>query len=154
DLAMRGQGDAEGGILPDYDIVVFDEAHHLEDVATKVLGLEITNRRIPHLLDRIMRTRGLDMNSTRLDSLEKMNSRLFAAFESSRMEFFFHDVLEGELHEEAHDLASRMCSTLVEVEAEITNAAKDSENELKDRLEGMARIAGRLREELHALFFN
>ncbi|MCC5848324.1 MAG: DEAD/DEAH box helicase [Verrucomicrobia bacterium] len=39
DLAMRGGG---GGLLPEFDVAVLDEAHQIEDVAGQALGLRIT----------------------------------------------------------------------------------------------------------------
>lgn len=38
-LAMRAEG---GGILPEFDVAVLDEAHQVEDVAGQALGLRIT----------------------------------------------------------------------------------------------------------------
>ena len=45
---------ASGGmILPDFEAVVFDEAHTLEEVVTNYLGVEISNFRIRYFLDSI-----------------------------------------------------------------------------------------------------
>jgi ATP-dependent DNA helicase DinG len=45
---------ASGGrVLPDFQAVVFDEAHILTDVATEYLGIEITNFKIKYFLDSI-----------------------------------------------------------------------------------------------------
>ncbi len=44
DLALR-QGDF-GSVLPDYSVVVFDEAHELEDVVTQYFGLMVSSYRI------------------------------------------------------------------------------------------------------------
>lgn len=41
DLAIRGSAENEEGILPPYDYVIFDEAHHVEDVACAALSLRI-----------------------------------------------------------------------------------------------------------------
>ncbi|NLY53800.1 MAG: DEAD/DEAH box helicase [Firmicutes bacterium] len=41
DLAIRGSVENEEGILPPYDYVIFDEAHHIEDVACSALSLRI-----------------------------------------------------------------------------------------------------------------
>jgi len=43
----------DGRVLPDFDAVVFDEAHTLEDIATSYFGIEISNSRIKYLLDSI-----------------------------------------------------------------------------------------------------
>jgi ATP-dependent DNA helicase DinG len=40
---------AGGGILPDHDLVVFDEAHELEDIASASLGFELTGGRLAAL---------------------------------------------------------------------------------------------------------
>jgi ATP-dependent DNA helicase DinG len=40
DLALRGPH--PGRVLPDYDAVVFDEAHQLEDIATEFFGIRVT----------------------------------------------------------------------------------------------------------------
>lgn len=47
DLASRDR--AFGAILPDYDAVVFDEAHEIEDVAGQYFGLSISNLQIHQL---------------------------------------------------------------------------------------------------------
>ncbi len=48
DLALR-QGDF-GAVLPDYSILVFDEAHEIEDVATQYFGVSVSNYRIEDLI--------------------------------------------------------------------------------------------------------
>src|ERR1051326_5716271 len=72
DLVMR-LDDPNAGMLPTYDHVVFDEAHHLEDVATKTFGVEFNSRRLVSLVDKIKHIRGLDMDRARLDALEELN---------------------------------------------------------------------------------
>jgi ATP-dependent DNA helicase DinG len=44
DLSLR-QGDF-GEVLPDYSVLVFDEAHEIEDVATQYFGVRISNYRV------------------------------------------------------------------------------------------------------------
>ncbi len=59
DLALRGPH--PGRVLPDYDAVIFDEAHQLEDVATNFFGLRVSDRRIDRVLkdaDRALRLTG------------------------------------------------------------------------------------------------
>jgi ATP-dependent DNA helicase DinG len=48
DLALRGPH--PGRVLPDYDAVIFDEAHQLEDIATEFFGMRISRRRLDRLL--------------------------------------------------------------------------------------------------------
>ena len=47
DLALREQGIQS--ILPDYDSVIFDEAHELEDVAGEYFGLRVSNYQVQEL---------------------------------------------------------------------------------------------------------
>jgi len=54
DLSLRRQG---ASILPDYDAVVFDEAHNLEAVASDHLGLELTSGNIEYVLNRLYNDR-------------------------------------------------------------------------------------------------
>jgi len=48
DLAMRTSR-AGVEILPDHDVVIFDEAHALEDVATEYFGLQVSSYRVQEL---------------------------------------------------------------------------------------------------------
>ncbi|MFH1090812.1 MAG: ATP-dependent DNA helicase [Pseudomonadota bacterium] len=47
DLAVRGSG--QGEVIPDYEAVIFDEAHQLEDVATQYFGLAVSSWRLAAL---------------------------------------------------------------------------------------------------------
>ena len=54
DLALRRAG---ASILPDYDAVVFDEAHTVEAVASDHLGVSITSGQIEYLLNKLYNDR-------------------------------------------------------------------------------------------------
>lgn len=56
DLNLRkGRGDYESDlVIPGYQKVIFDEAHHLEDVASKHLGAEISRRGMLQVLGRLL----------------------------------------------------------------------------------------------------
>jgi ATP-dependent DNA helicase DinG len=59
DLALRGPH--PGRVLPDYDAVIFDEAHQLEDIATEFFGMRVSQRRLERLLsdaERALRAAG------------------------------------------------------------------------------------------------
>ena len=153
DLLVRSS-DASAAILPEYDFVVLDEAHHLEDVATKVFGLEVPNRRIPAFAERVRRLRTLDLNTDRLQALEEANDELFGLLESDRQEFFLEEALEEGGMDAARDACQRVCVSLEGVHNELLEVAKDLDGAMKDRVEGLSRIAGRLREEMHTLLFD
>ncbi|HEY2785057.1 MAG TPA: helicase C-terminal domain-containing protein [Fimbriiglobus sp.] len=51
DLALRRAG---AGLLPDYQAVIFDEAHTLEDVAADFLGLSVGQGTVDYLLNQLL----------------------------------------------------------------------------------------------------
>jgi ATP-dependent DNA helicase DinG len=57
DLAMRASR-AGTGVIPDYDAVIFDEAHQIEDVVTVFFGVQVAQGRIERLLRDATHTRG------------------------------------------------------------------------------------------------
>lgn len=54
DLALRRSG---ASILPDYDVVILDEAHNLEAVASDHLGVSISSGQIEYLLNKLYNDR-------------------------------------------------------------------------------------------------
>jgi len=54
DLALRRSG---GGVLPDYQAVIFDEAHTLEDVAADHLGIGLSQGGVEYLLSQLLAPR-------------------------------------------------------------------------------------------------
>jgi len=48
DLALRGND--YGAVIPDYAIVIFDEAHELEEVASEYFGAQVSTYRVTELL--------------------------------------------------------------------------------------------------------
>jgi ATP-dependent DNA helicase DinG len=75
DLALR-QGDF-GSILPDYSVLVFDEAHEIEDVATQYFGVMISNYRVEDLArdaDRALNETGA-LSSFLSDQMAKLLER-------------------------------------------------------------------------------
>jgi ATP-dependent DNA helicase DinG len=50
DLALRREGAA---MLPDYQVVVFDEAHTLEDVASEKMGIHVGQGAVEYLLNKL-----------------------------------------------------------------------------------------------------
>lgn len=153
DLEIRA-ADPNSGVLPDYDAVVFDEAHHLEDVATKVFGVEFSNYRIVSLLNRIRRTKGLGVDPSRIQAIEELNSALFNAFAMRpKQEFFFSDVYEQVDQGAVESTVSRLCTLLGELGNELSSQETEGRQELADRLDGFKRICAHCKEDLQLLFF-
>ena len=57
DLALRAEGSGVS-LLPKYEHVILDEAHHLEDVATDFAGSDVTTAGLLRQLGRLRPTRG------------------------------------------------------------------------------------------------
>ncbi|HKI38074.1 MAG TPA: helicase C-terminal domain-containing protein [Gemmataceae bacterium] len=55
DLALRRAG---ANLLPDYKVVIFDEAHTLEDVAADHLGLQVSRGAVDYQLNKLYHQRG------------------------------------------------------------------------------------------------
>lgn len=49
DLALRGDRTAGGAVLPEYDAVIFDEAHQLEETATLFFGASVSTGQLERL---------------------------------------------------------------------------------------------------------
>lgn len=52
---------AENAVLPRYDHVIIDEAHHLEDVATDQLGWQLDHATLLHFLDELWQAGGVKL---------------------------------------------------------------------------------------------
>ena len=85
DLALRAQG---ASILPDYDIVVFDEAHTMENVAAEHMGITVSHGQLEYLFNRLYNPRQqkgllisykLDEQTSRLERLRYISQDLFSA---------------------------------------------------------------------------
>jgi ATP-dependent DNA helicase DinG len=82
DLAVKESG--YGEVIPEYDTVVLDEAHLLEDVATQYFGLVVSSHRVEDLgrdVDRELSAARLDAPDVRAerDALRDRAQSLFAA---------------------------------------------------------------------------
>src|SRR5436190_15628522 len=64
DLAVKDG--SYGAVIPDYDTVVLDEAHLLEDVATQYFGIQVSSHRVEDLCRDVER----ELKAARLDARE------------------------------------------------------------------------------------
>ncbi|HUI79757.1 MAG TPA: ATP-dependent DNA helicase, partial [Bryobacteraceae bacterium] len=87
DLALKDDN-YEGGILPDYHAVVFDEAHEIEDVAGQYFGVSVSNYRFQELrrdLSAVARLKkfGTPELDRVLERLDELSTQFFALFGES-----------------------------------------------------------------------
>ena len=153
DLAIRNS-DPNSGVLPHYDSVIFDEAHHLEAVATKVFGIEFDVRDVPDLMSRVRRTRDIAVDPKRLTTIEQVNDEIFSEFMGSpKQEFFFSDVQNQESASKVEGLASTLCTLLDGLNVELGRQDTSGRPELAERLDGLRRLSSRMRSDMMQLFF-
>jgi ATP-dependent DNA helicase DinG len=88
DLALRRQG---ASLLPDYQVVIFDEAHTLEDVAADHLGLQLGRGPLDYLLNKLLHPRTRRGLLAHLPS-EEAQKQVEATRQAG--ERFFHAVLD------------------------------------------------------------
>src|SRR5262249_8929327 len=84
DLALRDDN-FEGGILPEYHAVVFDEAHEMEEVAGQYFGVSISNYRLQELrrdiaaISRLKKLGSSELDRV-LDRLDELTLLFFGLF--------------------------------------------------------------------------
>jgi ATP-dependent DNA helicase DinG len=114
DLALRDEN-YEGGILPEYHAVVFDEAHELEDVAGQYFGVGISNYRFQELRRDIAATGrskkfGTPELDRVLDRLDVLSAHFFSLFgePERRVAFTGRDAFREENEETYSDLLAAL----------------------------------------------
>jgi ATP-dependent DNA helicase DinG len=84
DLSLKDEN-YEGGVLPDYQAVVFDEAHEIEDVAGQYFGYAVSNYRLLDLRRDVgavgrMKKFGTPELDRILERLEELTAAFFGLF--------------------------------------------------------------------------
>lgn len=155
DLALRGPH--PGSVLPDYDAVIFDEAHQLEDIATLFFGTSISTSRVEKLFNdaqRQLRFAGLDLpllggDGARLvESARGAAETLFAELalrgEAEGRALLERDVWVGALEEAYH----RFDTTLAALGGYAENATGKVQADSRGKLEHLAARVLQLQQEL------
>lgn len=148
DIALRQQG---ASLLPDYDIVVLDEAHTVEGVAGDHLGLGVSAGQVEYLLNRLYNDRtqkGLLVGPGLMEAMQQVDNCRAAADE------FFGELWEwGARHgppngrvNKAELVDARFGAELLVLARRLKHAADGIKNEVErqdyiaahDRLNGLA----------------
>jgi len=131
DLALRRAG---ASLLPDADVVIFDEAHTLEEVASKHLGLSVSSGQVQYVLQKLFN----DRTNKGLLVHYKMRAAQVAVAECLvTMENFFQDAiayLDNQVRdngrvEEPIPFANPLSPTLVTLSQKIRQSAAPLEEE-------------------------
>lgn len=163
DLALRGHH--PGRVLPDYDAVIFDEAHQLEDIATDFFGVRISRSRIERVLRDLERAlvaagardpllagalsaRGLDSTRAAAEALWAELARQAGVGEGRTT--LEHDVWTGELLAIGHrlDTALEGLAALAATARGRLAAARDRSRIEHDTIGDALTIAERRAEQL------
>jgi ATP-dependent DNA helicase DinG len=156
DLALRGPH--PGRVIPDYDAVIFDEAHQIEDVATLFFGVRVSERRISSLCGDATRVfhqaAPLERTATNLVThVESQRAKLFQALRGlglgseSRVRLE-RDVWSGQLYRNYLELDAAL-ESLESGAASLRSALDPSDAEtLFEGLDGVARRARATRDAL------
>ncbi len=152
DLSLK-MLDPRSGILPDYDVVIFDEAHHLEDVAGDIFGIEFSNYRVNSILNRLKKRRDIAISQGEYQLIEGANASLFEAFATMRRsEFFFDEMYEKVERAQVETAAGELVTLLDGLAAQLQDQDTEGNPELKDRIDGYRRMVLRMRDELTEIF--
>lgn len=139
DLALRRAGVS---ILPDYDAVIFDEAHTLEAVAGDHLGIGVTSGQVQYVLQKLYNDRtnkGLLVHHKDIAGQQAVGDALFRADE------FFRDVVvhvqearltNGRIHE-AEIVRNKLSPELLKVALHVRRLA-DGQEEDSDKQDLMS----------------
>ena len=86
DLAIRKDSGDGLGVLPDYDYLIIDEAHHLEATATNHASIDFSNTRVKWLLDSLS-------NVAKLFESKQLTAEVEEAREQANT--LFRDIIEA-----------------------------------------------------------
>ena len=149
DLRLRRLAPGIPALLPNYDAVVFDEAHHVEEMATRAFGLEWGSRRVPQLMHRLRRVAGIEPD--RLTIIERLHDDLLSPFYGAhKSEAFLEEALPGDQETAAfQEMQADLCSHLNTLGRDLVKMGEASDSLTdRDQANGLARAASRISTEL------
>ena len=152
DLRLKRANPNGPSLIPTYDAVIFDEAHHVEDIATRAFGLEWGSGRLPYLLHRARKVDGVEEHT--LQAIDALHSRLLTPFVESRSQEAFLEELAAsdDAKKSFLELRNQLCGAIDSLATALTRAAdRASAPTDRDRASGLARTANRLSSELGAM---
>ena len=152
DLVIRNE-DPDQSLLPEYSMVVLDEAHHIEDAATKAFGLEISDYRTVGLMNRISKRRDIAVTRSEYKVICDQNDLLFSVFNDSETREEFYDVFcEKYGKKVVEGYAEELIEGLQSLYTQLCYQEPDTE-ELRDRLDGFKKMLSGLKNDFTELFF-
>jgi ATP-dependent DNA helicase DinG len=149
DLRLKRMSGGGPTLIPKYEAVVFDEAHHVEDMGTRAFGLEWGSGRVPQLVHRARRVPGMD--NDRLTVLETLNGHLTEPLaRAPKAEAFLDEALPADGDRAVfYQIRDDLCNHLNVLARDLTKCGDAAESPAeRDKANGLSRIASRLSTEL------
>jgi ATP-dependent DNA helicase DinG len=145
DLALRE--DDYGSIIPDYEAVIFDEAHEIEEVAGQHFGVQISNYRLDELARDVQAVAfrkefGSKQLDNALDSVRTRSHAFFSLFEGREGRIGFRDRAGFAQRQEKH--YSGLLNSLEMVTAQLA-LVRDRSDEVIPLERRAKELAGHLR---------
>ena len=140
DLALKKRrGDSSLGVLPNSDLIIFDEAHEIDDIAAQHFGMRVSDGRFAELGRDLQRALPVDASETKrlLQRSTEIELRAKQLFESlpqgnGRRALNKHDLnpLSIDLYSQVHDL-------LLQVEADLHSMTFEEASLLARRVQSL-----------------
>ena len=153
DLSLR-QGDF-ATILPDYSVLVFDEAHEIEDVATQYFGVMVSNYRIEELIrdaDRVLNETGASSAflTGQLAKLAERSREFFARFQNKEGRFVLQPLGTGlGVRRGVHGIDNISESyKALRMQLEVLRTSFNNVSVQSDSIEALARRSAEIGDEL------
>jgi ATP-dependent DNA helicase DinG len=112
DLAIKGLG--LGEVIPEYEAVIFDEAHLLEDIATSYFSVSVNSYQAEEIAQNVLREltsakRSIDGMTTTLSALQQRSQKFFHCFEGASSRYRLRDeALDKKVAAVAPDFANSL----------------------------------------------
>ncbi|KAA3619908.1 MAG: helicase [Calditrichaeota bacterium] len=151
DISVRSAiGSAsEVAVLPNYDRVILDEAHNLEDIASRYFGVIVTHLGMLRMLNRLHRVKGkkaTGLFASLAFSLNKLANKIPADLQKELYDLVNNDAIEclTKVREQLHAVTERVFywtlktenSSFKEVKVRLTEEIRSSQ-EWQDTIEGI-----------------
>lgn len=157
DLALR-RGGARQGVIPEHDVVVFDEAHQLEEIATDFFGVRVSSARVDSIARDARRTIGAlraQLGNESSDALARVDAVVLAsqsffaeiaAAHGGRPDAGRAPLAQGVWNDHVVERRARLDAALESL-AKWTGA-RERGSDVREELQVIARRATTIRDEL------
>ena len=154
DLAIRKESEEALGVLPDYDYLIIDEAHHLEATATNHASIDFSNTRVKWLLDSLSSVAKLFESkqlTVQVEEAREQANTLFRDIIEAMQEFDdggYSTTLTQRIHE-TNFVRNALDAPLTDIEQSLKHLLdKTSTDDEEQEITAHHRYCQRLRDEL------